>query len=106
MTCLPIFSSGSNCCPADHFVPRVTNEKDRKLLEIFVRANQTMIRQVKCPTHLSYSVADIQYLECGAVVCMRKISFTIFVMSLGSWYENHVPNGNHTDKVRFGMTSC
>jgi beta-mannosidase len=41
---VPIFSSGSNWCPADHFVPRVTNEKYRKLLEMFVRANQNMIR--------------------------------------------------------------
>jgi len=89
---VPIFSSGSNWCPADHFVPRVTNEKYRKLLEMFVRANQNMIRQVKSLIHLLYSLADIQYSEYGAVVYMRKISFTISVTSLESWYGNYEPN--------------
>ncbi|TVY39358.1 Beta-mannosidase B [Lachnellula occidentalis] len=41
---VPIFSSGSNWCPADHFVPRVTAERYRKLLKMFVGANQNMIR--------------------------------------------------------------
>ena len=61
---------------------------------------------MKPPTHLLYGVADIQCSECGAAVCMKKISFTIFVMSLESWYESHVLNGNYADEVRSGMTSC
>ncbi|TVY35987.1 Beta-mannosidase B [Lachnellula subtilissima] len=41
---VPVFSSGSNWCPADHFVPRVTAQRYRKLLKIFIAANQNMIR--------------------------------------------------------------
>ncbi|RFU33987.1 hypothetical protein B7463_g2352, partial [Scytalidium lignicola] len=41
---VPIFSSGSNWCPADHFVPRVTEEKYRKLVKMAVDGNHNMLR--------------------------------------------------------------
>jgi len=41
---VPVFSSGSNWCPADHFLPRVTPERYRTLLQMAVDGNQNMLR--------------------------------------------------------------
>ncbi|KFY19357.1 hypothetical protein V491_04482 [Pseudogymnoascus sp. VKM F-3775] len=41
---VPIFSSGSNWCPADHFAPRVSPERYRTLLQMVVDGNQNMLR--------------------------------------------------------------
>lgn len=43
---IPIFSSGSNWCPADHFAPRVTPERYRTLLQMAIDGNQNMLRSV------------------------------------------------------------
>ncbi|MFQ5770435.1 MAG: glycoside hydrolase family 2 protein, partial [bacterium] len=40
----PIFCKGANWIPADSFIPRVTNEKYRELLQLAREANMNMIR--------------------------------------------------------------
>ncbi|KAJ5126489.1 hypothetical protein N7448_007268 [Penicillium atrosanguineum] len=39
-----IYSNGSNWCPADHFVPRVTPERYRTQLKLLAQGNQNTIR--------------------------------------------------------------
>ena len=41
---IPIYSRGSNWIPADMFLPRITPEKYRKLVQLAANGNQNMIR--------------------------------------------------------------
>lgn len=43
---LPIYSNGSNWCPADHFVPRVTADRYRTQLNMLAEGNQNTVRYV------------------------------------------------------------
>ncbi|KAJ5919123.1 hypothetical protein N7466_010066 [Penicillium verhagenii] len=41
---VPIYSNGSNWCPADHFVPRVSPERYRTQLNLLAEGNQNTVR--------------------------------------------------------------
>jgi beta-mannosidase len=43
---VPIYSNGSNWCPADHFVPSVTADRYRTQLNILAEGNQNTVRYV------------------------------------------------------------
>lgn len=80
---VPIFSSGSNWCPADHFVPRVTPERYRTLLQMVVDGNQNMLRSVLVDLTLKFSITNI-YIAFGVVQSTRTMFSMISVMNLGS----------------------
>lgn len=43
---VPIYTHGSNWCPADHFVPRVTADRYRTQLNLLAEGNQNTVRYV------------------------------------------------------------
>lgn len=80
---VPIFSSGSNWCPADHFVPRVTPERYRTLLQMVVDGNQNMLRSVLIDSTPKFSITNV-YIAFGVVQSMRTIFSMTSAMNLGS----------------------
>ncbi|KAJ5554600.1 hypothetical protein N7513_004559 [Penicillium frequentans] len=44
VNCVPIYTNGSNWCPADHFVPRVSANRYRTQLGLLAEGNQNTVR--------------------------------------------------------------